>query len=417
MDIFRRLAKNLPTFLLAFALAVAAWISAVTSADPNEQRVYPNTIPIQIIGQDPGLILLGEYPTQVKLTLKAPRSVLDQLESNPGQVTATVNLADLAAGTHTLPVQVQIGLHPMEIMSISPRTLNLTLENLTTKGFPIQLVRNGDPAIGFQADTPKMNAENVTLSGPQSLVEQVKEVRATVDLTQARETINQLVPLKAVDENGTEISGINLSPSEVTINQSITQRGGYRMVVVKVVTTGKVTNGYRLTNISASPWEVMVYSTNPDRVNELPGYVETQPVSLDGAKDDLDQRVQLNLPAEITVVGDQSVLVQVGIAAIESSLTLSNKLVEIIGLEKGMSATISPQSVDVILSGPLPLLDALSTSDVRVIIDLTGKGVGVYQLTPRIEIQNPELRVESILPGTLEVNVVLGTQASPTRNP
>lgn len=406
MEIFRRFTKNLPTLLLAFALAVAAWVSAVTSADPNEQRVYPNTIPIQMIGQDPALILLGDHPTQVKVTLKAPKSVLDELASNAGQVTATVNLADLKAGTHTLPVQVQIGMRPVEIVSISPRTLNLTLENLETQDFDIKLVRNGDPAVGFQAETPVLGATSVTVSGPQSLVERITEVRATIDLSQARESINRSVPLKAVDENGAEITGITLSPSEVNVNQKITQRGGYRMVVVKVVTTGKVSSGYRLTNISAAPWEVMVYSANPDRVNELPGYVETLPVNLDGAKDDLDQRVQLNLPAEITVVGDQSVQVQVGIAAIESSLTLSNKLVEIIGLEDGLTATISPQTVDVILSGPLPVLDILSSSDVRVIIDLTGKGVGVYQLTPRIEIQNPDLQVESILPGTLEVSVV-----------
>ena len=35
----RWLAKNLATLLLAFILALIVWVSAVTSADPNEQHV------------------------------------------------------------------------------------------------------------------------------------------------------------------------------------------------------------------------------------------------------------------------------------------------------------------------------------------------------------------------------------------
>jgi hypothetical protein len=39
--------------------------------------------------------------------------------------------------------------------------------------------------------------------------------------------------------------------------------GGLKSVVVKVLTTGKVQEGYRLTNISVSPLTVTLFADNP----------------------------------------------------------------------------------------------------------------------------------------------------------
>ncbi len=52
----RLIVKYLPSFILAFALAVAVWISAVTAADPNEERIYPHPIEgnVNWAGFEPG---------------------------------------------------------------------------------------------------------------------------------------------------------------------------------------------------------------------------------------------------------------------------------------------------------------------------------------------------------------------------
>ncbi len=59
---FRWLATNFRTFLLAFALAVAVWVIAVTSANPDETQAYPKPIPIEYVGQDPSLIMADTAP-------------------------------------------------------------------------------------------------------------------------------------------------------------------------------------------------------------------------------------------------------------------------------------------------------------------------------------------------------------------
>ena len=43
----RLFAKNVRTFLLALALGVSVWVSAVSAADPNDVRAYPDPIPLE----------------------------------------------------------------------------------------------------------------------------------------------------------------------------------------------------------------------------------------------------------------------------------------------------------------------------------------------------------------------------------
>ena len=114
------------------------------------------------------------------------------------------------------------------------------------------------------------------------------------------------------------------------------------------------------------------------------------------------------------MVGEQTVNVVVGVSAIEGSLTINDIPVEVINLDPTLSASLSPTTVNIILSGPLPILDTLKAADLRVVIDLVGVKRGTYQLVPRVDLQSTEIRVESILPGSIEVTV--GTP-TPTPRP
>ena len=75
----RWLATNIRTFLWALAMALAVWVAAVAVADPDEVRQYPDPIPIEIVGQDPGLVITGDVPEEIELTLRAPSSVWQQM--------------------------------------------------------------------------------------------------------------------------------------------------------------------------------------------------------------------------------------------------------------------------------------------------------------------------------------------------
>lgn len=413
IEFLRRLVRLLPSLITAFVLALAVWISAVSSSDPLVERTYPNPLPIEIIGQDPGLVITSTIPSSVTVVLGAPQSIWNQLTTETGSVRAFLDLSGLEAGSHTVPVKVQISARPVRKIAQSPQTITITLERLASKEFPIRVVTRGSPAVGYTADTPTLSQTSVTVSGPESQVNRVAEVQAILDISQATETISRTINLVAVDVNDNPINGLSLLPDRVTVRQNISQRFGYRNVVIKVVVLGQVASGYRLTNISVFPPAVTVFSADPQIVSDLPGFIETEPLNINGLKDDLDISLSLNLPAGVSVVGDQTeVLVRVGIAAIESSLTLPNIPVEITGLQPGLSAVISPETITVIISGPVALLDRLRATDVRAVVDLTTLSEGTYQIEPEVEILIAELRAESLLPESVEVIITRTTRSS-----
>jgi len=410
---FRWLAPNLRTFLLAFALALVIWVTAVTAANPDETQVYPNPISIEFIGQDPGLIMTGgTVPQQVEITLRAPHSVWQSLLSGESSARAVVDLTGLGSGTHTVNVQMQIDARPVRILSVTPQTFDLSLEPQVTRSLKINLTLTGNPAIGYQVGYAVLDPAEVVITGAESLVSQIDHIQATLDLTDARQNIAASIPLQVVDVNGTVIRGVTVLPDNVQVSLPIIQQGGYRDLAVKVMTVGNPASGYSLTSVAAFPPIVTVYSANSDTIDSMPGYVETASLVLSGAKEDIEKQLGIILPPGVTLIGEQSVLVKVGIAPIESSLLFLYRPVEMIGLATGLLAHLSPQTVDVILSGPLPVLDSLAISDIHVQVDLTGLAPGTYQLTPKVSIAQQNVTVESILPGTVEV--IITSTITPT---
>jgi len=143
LSLLRRLAKNIPTLILAFALSIAVWISAVTASDPNVENTYSHPVIITYLGQDPTLLLIGDPVRQLTIALRAPQSIWDRLNADSSLIKAQVDLSGLGAGDHHVPVQVNVGLHPVEIISRLPDSVTVKLETLKTQIFNIQLVVKG----------------------------------------------------------------------------------------------------------------------------------------------------------------------------------------------------------------------------------------------------------------------------------
>jgi YbbR domain-containing protein len=417
MNNMRWFAKNIRTFLLALVLGMSVWVSAVTAADPNEVRAFPNSIPLEVVGNDPSLIITSDIPSSIEVSLRAPRSAWEQLTAQERSVQATLDLSGLSAGEHEVDIQIRVQVRPYQIVLANPASVTVVLERLDQRTLPLELSLSGQPATGYQAGNVTIEPKEVMISGPESIVKQAERARVRVNLEGARENIDQSISVQVVDEANNPLSGLTLIPASIHVSVPISQQGGFRDVAVKVVVRGQVAAGYRLENISVFPPVVTVFASDPELVNSLPGVVETQPLDLQDAKDDIATRLALVLPENITIVGAQTVQVAVGISPIQTSLTLLNQSINVIGLSEGFAAQVFPQVVDVIISGPLPGLDALTPQDVIVTVDVTGLAPGTYQLTPKVEVLVDNVLVESILPGAIEVIISISPTPTPTPRP
>lgn len=404
MDFLKRVLKLLPIFVTALILAVIVWVSSVSSSDPNEVISYSNPIALTVLGQNPDLLITEQSASDLTITLKAPRSVHDQISRNFNQISARINLSGLTAGTYDLEPEVNMAnFKPVQVLEINPAQISITLEQIATKTMEITLLQTGNLPISYEAGEAVLSSESVELLGPESKVNEVNAVVTSVDLSNTTTTITRTVELRPIDRRGNQVEGVSLNPTTITVEVPIRQLVGYRNVFIKIVTTGTIAEGYRLTGLLVTPPSVTIYASDPTLADKMPSFLDTAPINLSGAYEDFNLSVELQLQDGIVVVGNQQVTVEVGIDAVQSSIQFVGVPVEIVNLDIGLTVNISPDKVDVYISGPMNLLEELTAENIRVIIDLSNRSPGTYQLSPDILLNDDALRLDSILPGTIEV--------------
>ena len=92
------LGRNLSSLLLSFVLAVVVWVAAIISTNPNEERVYPSPVEVEVIGEDPDYLIMNDLLDQIDLTLFAPRSIWTELIENPDNIRSWIDLSGLGKG-------------------------------------------------------------------------------------------------------------------------------------------------------------------------------------------------------------------------------------------------------------------------------------------------------------------------------
>jgi YbbR domain-containing protein len=128
------------------------------------------------------------------------------------------------------------------------------------------------------------------------------------------------------------------------------------------------------------------------------------------ATQDIEERIRLNLPPGVSMLGDPFVQVSVKIRPIESSLKVQRPP-QAQGLLPDLLARLSPEVVEIIVSGPVPRLEALRTEDVVVVLNLLNLEMGTHQIVPEVSVPNG-LTVVSVNPAT--VQVIIGEAITPT---
>jgi len=407
----RWIVSNSPLMVLALALASLAWFVAVEEENPTLTQRYPQPIPVTPPEPPEGMIIVGEFDEYVQVTIRAPeKSVWSTLTAD--DFAATVDLTGLGAGVHQVPVQVTLSKQPSRVILVEPGYVTLELEPRAERTVPVYVRIEGQPTLGYLRRTMTVVPREVTVSGPNTYVTRVVEAAVLISVQDANADVEGEFQLQPQDDEGQPVPYVTLTPEAVNVHIPIEPSGHYRPLAVKVVLEGQVAPGYRITNISVEPPTVTVFGT-PNVIAALPGFIETEPIGVEGGQADVTVRPALNVPSNVAVVSGQQVEVRVFIEAIQSSLTMEITP-ELQGLGPGLTATVSPETVEVILSGPLPLLETLEADDVRVVLDLFGLPHGTYQIEPQ-EVVVPEgVTAQSILPATVQVEIFAAPTPTPT---
>ncbi|HUW96968.1 MAG TPA: CdaR family protein [Anaerolineae bacterium] len=384
---------------MALALAIMVWMAATIQENPFAEGSFPELVPVEVANRGEGLVIMGGLVQEVRIRVRAPESVWEDLGSSGFR--AYVDLEGLGVGLHEVPVRVEPASSLVRILETSPAALTVRLDIRAEKTVGVRVSVYGNPPLGYGAGIALVEPSQVRVSGPQTLVDQVAQLAAEVYLSGEKDTFERSASLTPRDEVGNAVDGLELEQKSARVTVPIEQQVGYRELSIKTIIEGNTAPGYWISSITANPSTVTVFG-DPGAVNDIPGYLETYPVNVVGERESVSQRVAIVFPEGVSSLEDMGTVQ----ALIEISPVLSGQTVQLTpvirGLGRGLEATFSPGTVEVILSGPLSELEALEAGDVRVILDLSNYEPGTHFVSLVVE-RPGSLQVQAVLPDQVEV--------------
>ncbi len=410
--------ENLGTLILSFILAITAWVAAISQEDPLSERVFPDPIPVSYEGLQEGLTIVGTPPALAEVTLRAPETVWQNLTSQDLEVIG--DLSGLEAGIQRIKLRDNLQLRTAKVTAIDPAVVTLTIEALATKRVEVRVQTLGEVASGYRADAPQVDLEQVTVTGPASVVDRVAAAEVEVDLNNRQRTVDANFDLTLVDAQGDAVNGLRVDQETIHVVIAVTKLENLATKLVIPIVVGQdelEANGYyRVTRVNVSPSEVAVFSEDPAALEGLPAFVQTLPIDVSRETSSVDRRIDLDLPTGFSLIGEQNVRVQIDIEPIETSLTIT-RTIEVQNLGFGLYAYPSPEVINLILSGPAVILDALQPDDIHALVDVDKLSLGTFQLEPQLEGVPEGITWEPPTPSIIEVTLTAVPRPTPTPVP
>jgi diadenylate cyclase len=372
----QQLWQNVGALLVTAVITLTIWSFVIAQTNPTARETFTN-VPLQIEQVPDNMALVANPPSSVSIVVRTTRNNLNNLRFDSFQ--AVVNLENYGPGQYQIPIDVRGGGDLAQVLATEPSVITLELAPIITRTLPVAVhlndPQNLSPAYVL-SEPPTATPASVTVTGPQPLLERIRQVQAALSISGAITEIEEQRPLRALDEAGHEVSGVILTPTQVTVTVPINRRQDALDVGIRALTEGSPPDGYWLSSLNVSPASVTLQG-EPVLLDEVNGFIDTLPVDLGEVVGPLSIQVPLRLPAGVTAVDNNgipiySVTVNAQVSARTGDLLLQRPI-EVLGIREGVTVTIDPEQFELLISGPLPILNEIerNPSLVRVVLDIS----------------------------------------------
>lgn len=303
----KMLTENLWLKLVSIVIAAILWVLILYTYDPAATADF--NLNVNIINGDTITSLGKVYEViegkTVTIRVKANSSLVKTLRSTDFEATADVS--KLSPTSHAKIDVVCTRANNVDIRLIGTvKFLEVKLEDLTSKQFPITVEKRGEAGEGFFLGSAIPKPNFITVSGGKSTVNSIKTVRVRVDAKGASKSFNEKAVPKAYDANGDEITNgsLNFSEPQIAVSMNIFKT---KNIPVQVKTIGHPYLGYGIESIDFEPKVIRVAGLD-EKLSKI--RVVVLPVEVNGAITSVESSIRLTdyIPDEIYLVEPETIV-------------------------------------------------------------------------------------------------------------
>lgn len=372
--------NNFWTKILSVILAIIIWLLVTNVDNPYITKTYTD-IPVTVLNEDALLkknktwdIIEGD---KVTVTLKAKRSIMDKLSRSDLQATADLSKLSI---TNAVPINISVLKYEEEIKEKSlgkVDTLKVTLENIETQQFPITIETVGEVSEGYAIGTKIPTPNIVEVSGPESLIKRINQVKATINVQGISSSKTTSVEFGYYNYDGDKLDASRLSSNVKKVDVSINLLKT-KTVDLEVETTGKTEQGYQIESILLEP-KTIVVAGEQEQLSGLTSVLISD-LSIEGLTEDTEENIDITeyLPEGVKLAQESpDVRVKIQVIPLDSKrIKIPVTKIEVLNVGNEFNYNFDDTDIEVLIRGDAESIEDLTIEDLKPQIDLKGLKAG-----------------------------------------
>ncbi len=404
--------------ITAFLVALMMYTSVnITNQDTsgdssirNGQDIY-KTVSLDAEYDKDKYVLMG-LPKTVEVKFQGSRADLTKLGLQRGQ-TAYIDLSGKAPGQYDATLKMDNIPNGVEY-TFEEEAVTVTLHEKKTETFPVtvQLLDEDQLPEGYITGTPEIKQQEIEITGAKEIVDEIKYVRAFVNVADSKETFTREVRIQALNKSYDPID-ISIDPSTTEVTVPIENPN--KKVPVSIEQKGKLPDGMELKSITAEKDEITIHA--PKELLESLDSVNI-PVDLSNITEDKTIETEIPLPDGAFYTTPGKVKIKIDVEKVEessgdttnetaSSKTFKDLPIKVLGLAEDEEGTIRKPDdglMDLTVTGDKDQLDDLSEEKITAFIDAENLSEGEHDVEIKVKVPEAFTYKRDLMKATLTIS-------------
>lgn len=392
------LLKNFDIKLLALVMAIALWFYISSEYNISAERYYDIEIrPINLSNN----LSIREIRDKVSVGIQGPQNILENISSQ--KIVGTVDLKNIKeAGEFQIMADVVVPKNTT-ITKIIPNEIRVIVEEVLEEQYSVEYSLIGLPQRGYSLENePEIIPPEVTVIGPESLLQQIEKVKVDIDISSINKNLNREEEVIVYNRNNEELTGIKVNPKMVSVSIKVGEGYPEKIVPIKPRIIGKPAPEYYISKIEANPSFIRVYG-NYSKLANL-DFLETIPIDVNGISKTLTVRIPPILGEGIYLTNEEETLIEVQIFVEEKE---EERLFQDITITQRdaspfVNYQLNPDKANIKVVGKSSSFKSITERDIMLFVNLSN----IESEKAKIEVElPPEIKLVEIIPEEVEVSI------------